>query len=381
MLPITNLPDKLLVFTPLMYDRVSKRTIQAKPYNMPTSYYRKVRRISERSGSYKTYSSDTNLSFEEDYYINQYRQIAYNKAYERLVGKLGDSSSFGATLTAERRETFGMITGLVSKALKATICAKRGDFSGVLHNLGLRPPIKRVTRTFRRKRRRAIRISSEYYKMPDGRLVLKSAASSWLLWSYGIAPLMNDIQNSTEVFLRDIPVYTTIFGSKTVHFNDLRKSEGGGTRHRNTWVGKVRVLITTEVTVSNPDLHLLNQLGLINPVQWLNEAVPFSFVIDWFSNWSSVIGSLSDFAGLTLRNQCISTTYKFTQDFTQYTLPPYVPTTQIAGRLNCENILFERRIGTIPRPSLIFRYERFEWQRALNAVSLLVGFLPSSTKK
>ena len=38
------------------------------------------------------------------------QQVA-NKAYAKLVSKIGDQSSFGATLTAERKETLGMLTG------------------------------------------------------------------------------------------------------------------------------------------------------------------------------------------------------------------------------------------------------------------------------
>lgn len=380
MLPLVYLPDVTVLATKFAYDRKTFRSKQVKPYDLPTDYRRKARFLTELSGTYAWYSADVNYNFEEDPNVNTLRQYAYNKAYERFVSKLGDNSQFGATLTAERRETLGMITKFVMQGFRAGRCAKRGDILGVLHNLGFNPPLKQVTRTYRRKRRGRIRISQEYYRMPDGKLVLKSAASSWLLWSYGISPLIDDLHNGAKSLVQEVPVSLPIRGQKTEVFDDMRVSEGGGTRHRNNWSGRVRVLISAEVSVSNPDLFLANQLGLTNPMQWLNEAIPFSFVADWCSNWSSVLMSLTDFMGVDLKKQCISTKYSINQDFTQYTLPPYVPATQVVGRLKSENILYERFQVPIQRPKLMFRYERFEVRRALNAISLLVGLLPHNRK-
>lgn len=377
-----RLPRKLLAETETFVDDQAERWANAvKPYTQPLNYERFVSRVTEKTGPYWSFGPRSILPVVKDSRLRKYYQYAYNKAYDRFVGKLGDSSSFGATLTAERRESFEMITMLATQMLRAGLCAKRGDILGVLHNLGFKPPLKQVTRTYSRKRGKRVRITEEYYRMPDGRVVIKAAGSSWLLYSYGIAPLLSDIQNATQVFVRDQPNSTVVKAGATERYNlvaTLGDTSAGNQWTRREEIGSVRVGITGSVSVVNSDVWLATQLGLTNPLQWLNEAVPFSFVIDWFSNWSSVINSLSDFGGLSITDSCNSSkgihTYSFKQKVTEYD-----KSHTLIGSLTGWHVHFQRNTG-IPAPKLVFRYERFEWQRGLNAISLLVGFLPKTQK-
>lgn len=379
-----------ITFKPNIYtDLISRyavttgRTSQTKPYAVATAYSRRVNDLLVAWGSYSTYRASFEFNIEAQAVASRARGYAYNKAYDRFVAKLGDSSSFGATLTAERQQTFSMISDLVTRALLATRAAKRRDVISMLGHLGFRPPLKRVTRIFRSKRRKkSVRVSEEYYRMPDGTMVLKSAGSAWLLWSYGISPLISDIHNATDVFIRAQPDHVVVKSGAKETFSETSENilQFDGTR--KVVNGSVRVGITSHVKVANYDLWLANQLGLINPVQFINEAIPFSFVVDWFSNWSSVINSLSAFAGLTLTNSCTSTVYKCKRQWDYYVLSqkyPYIPNNQksrtLTGVLSIDGSFFVRTLG-ISAPALVFRYERFEWRRALNAMSLLVGFLP-----
>lgn len=215
--------------------------------------------------------------------------------------------------------------------------------------------------------------------MPDGRSVIKAAGSAWLLWSYGVSPLLSDIQNATEIFIRDVPDGVPIYARATVPVKVQSQSEGGGTRQIITYDGSIKVGINAYVVCENYDLWLLNQLGLVNPLQWLNEAIPFSFVVDWASNWSSVINSLTDFVGLTFTRSSTSTKMELVDTYKNITLPPYVPVPTEHGSYTRRYDYFVRSVG-IPRPKLVFKYETFEWRRALNAISLLVGFLPNKHK-
>lgn len=56
----------------------------------------------------------------------------------------------------------------------------------------------------------------------------------------------------------------------------------------------------TRVRVTNPNLLLFNQLGLVNPAYVLWDAVPFSFVADWFLPVGRYLQSYSDWVGLHL---------------------------------------------------------------------------------
>lgn len=378
---ITYLPDVFEYLPQSRYTLIKGRTKQTPPYTRATAYSKKELFIVKRFGTrgYGTWTVDVSAYPEEQLYIDEARQYAHNKAYERFVAKLGDSSSFGATLTAERRETFGMITGFVTKAYLATRAARRGDILGVFKELSFYPPIIREKTRLKRKRKRPVYVTKEHYVMPDGRTVLKESASAWLLWSYGISPLLDDIQNATEVFIREVPQGTRVFASAKEPLKRFYTKDDMGFVTILKEAGEVRVGITSKVAVENYDLWLLNQLGLVNPLQFANEAVPFSFVIDWASNWSSVINSLSDFMGLTLSESCASTKITLNQNFAIYNTRNY-DWYGTSNGIERDCLIFNRTRG-IDRPKLMFRYERFQWQRALNAISSLVGFLPSKTKK
>lgn len=378
---ITKLPNVFEYLPQSRYTLITGRTKQTPPYVKATSYNKKELFIVKRFGTrgFGTWTVDVNASPEGQAYVGRARQFAYNKAYERFVAKLGDSSSFGATLTAERRETFGMITGFVTRAYLAARSARRGDILGVFKELSFYPPIIREKTRLKRKRKRPVYVTKERYVMPDGKTVLKETASAWLLWSYGISPLLGDIQNATEVFIRKVPDGTRIFAGAKEPLKSFYTNNDMGLVTILKEAGEVRVGITSWVKVENYDLWLLNQLGLVNPLQFANEAVPFSFVVDWASNWSSVINSLSDFMGLTLSESCTSTKTQLTQDFATYNTKNYDWYGTSNGIVR-DCLIFNRTRG-IDRPKLMFRYERFQWQRALNAISLLVGFLPAKTKK
>lgn len=358
-------------------DWKQSRYKQAKPYDLPTSYSRRVIKIKKRTGPrYAEWTADTNAHDEADWPMYDETSFAYNKAYDRFVNKVGSqAASLGALFTAERREAFNMVTDLTQRALQSGLAAKRGDYLGVLRILKMSPPTVKVTRTIpaRKRAARRKRVTQTYFKMPDKRLVAKNAGSSWLLWSYGISPLLGDIDTSTEVFIRGLPVSTFVRSRADQPFSTVYKRDNSLEYSRVSYVGFVRSRINAEVTVSNPDLWLLNQLGLINPLSWANEAVPFSFVIDWASNWSSVINSLTDFVGLTLKNSTVSYEYE-AKDVRTY-IARYVDPHETSV-LERDFYLYTRSVAPVGPPTLRFRYERFEWQRALNAISLLVGFLP-----
>jgi hypothetical protein len=54
------------------------------------------------------------------------------------------------------------------------------------------------------------------------------------------------------------------------------------------------------VSVSNPNLAIANQMGFVNPLSVAWEAVPFSFVVDWFSNVGQCLSAMTDFVGFNI---------------------------------------------------------------------------------
>lgn len=303
---------------------------------------------------------------------------ATNKARAKFVSKLGDSSSFGATATAERKETWQTVVSLIVKAGTAAKQVSRLDFLGAARTLGL-PWRERTVTVVRYRRggdavyyangkpkRRGRRYVSRQRQMNWGQgWYLKTAASGWLLWSYGVKPLTQDIYNGMDVLQRPMPE-SRVRGSG--RDRTVESIYSGGIRR--TYEFDVSVRCSADVRVKNPNLWLCNQLGLINPVQWINEAIPFSFVLDWFSNLSQVISQMTDFAGLEI-NRPLTTRLS--------TCRETMSTSDVPYNYTKEAKIF-RRVVAIPTAKLQFAYERFEWQRGLNAISLLIGFLPKGSR-
>nr|UUW21351.1 MAG: maturation protein [Sanya fiers-like virus 32] len=300
-----------------------------------------------------------------------YTSQAANRAYERFKGKLGDSSSFGATLTAELNETVGMLTGTVLRAFAAAKCIKKLDFAGAARNLGIPYRERTVTKTrvlkTKGNRRRYIVSRKRVFQLPTGREVTKTLANGWLLWSYGVKPLAQDIYNGLDVLQRPLEYKQPVSGAgRSDSYSYVYNSPSGSSYKR---LGHVQCRFGALVSCENPNLWLLDKMGLTNPVQWVLEAIPFSFVVDWFSNLSSVVGSLSGFPGMRLEDTwCVYAYHYEENDVIKYWNGTY------EARSAKSFVL--RRSTTIPSPKLEFAYERFSPQRGLNAVSLLVGFLP-----
>lgn len=290
------------------------------------------------------------------------KTAATNKARAKLVGELGDTSSLGATLTAERRETFGMLTSGVTSVLLSAKALRRGDVVKAARLLGVAPPVVRtVVKTVRRKGRRSLRKRSTVLVLPNGRQVSHSLASKWLWWSYGVAPLAGDIYNSVDVLQRPIP--------------SMRIKGSGSATDKNVvnWYGtmwhfssKAHVRMAVDVRLENPNLYLANQLGLTNPAQWALEAIMFSFVLDWFSNLSQIVNQMTDFVGLKTSDPVSS--FRTQQSFDRYGPAPGFVTSKTV-RIDLSRTL------SIPSAKLRFAYEPFSLQRGANAVSLLVSFL------
>lgn len=297
--------------------------------------------------------------------------IATNKAYAKLVSELGDTSSFGATLLAERKQTYGMLRGAVLNAYLAARAVRRGDLVKAASHLGVSPPVTRVKKIRRTRKGKGRKFTTyvEMLQLPTGRMVAKSSANKWLWYSYGVKPLMTDCYNAVDVLKRDIP-FTRVEGSGSGRARKQYDDAGWPiTMDLNIHEAKAKVKMSVNVRLKNPNLWLANQMGLVNPVQIINEGIMFSFVIDWFSNLSQIIMSMTDFVGL-------ETSDPVTSSFSRQTWKKVGknPSYGLSWSIDTFRRDFSREL-TLVMPKLRFAYERFEWQRGANAISLLVQFL------
>lgn len=294
----------------------------------------------------------------------QVRVEATNLAYSRLVSGIGDTSQIGSTMTAERKATFGTLVSAVTTMLGAAKAVKQGKLISAARILGIAPPERIVLKRVRRKRGRKFTYKpTKVLSLPNGRQIADSISNRWLWWSYGVKPLVQDSYNALDVLQRPIP-WKKIEGSAKAKVKYFDPRSFGG----YTYTVECKIKSSMNIRVRNPNLFLANQLGLTNPLQWINEGIPFSFVADWFSNLSQVISSLTDFVGLEVTDPV--TASKSTMNVVFFDKRPPSYSTEFEMRR------FSRTLSTLAPPRLKFKYERFYWQRGANAVSLLVQLLP-----
>lgn len=253
----------------VMFDKDSYWYTQPKPYRSPLWFYCDVRQVVADS-AFPSNGVDMVPAFQD--WCGTY---SYNKAYNSLKGKMGDQSTWGVNVL-ERQRTIGMIVQRVTQITKFARKLNRFDFWGAAKELGLSKPPNNVAR------RRA-----------------KSFGNAFLEYHFGWEPLVKDIGAAVDTLQHD-------FDSKRIvgtgqYAIKIPYNSGSGTGRYSQMVEFIDYCkIGAKMRVTNPDLFLANQMGFVNPLSVVWELVPFSFVVDWFVNVGQFLGSMTDFAGLSI---------------------------------------------------------------------------------
>lgn len=219
---------------------------------------------------------------------------AYNKAHSRLIDKLKTETATLGAFFAEGRSALQMVTARATQLYGAFSALKRGDFRAFTRALNVRPlPKHRRTR----------------WSKP------KDASSLWLEYWMGWAPAVGDLYNAADV-LSSMPPWGEV---------EATGVQALARRIVDTWPdpvdwiiiqehsvdAKCRVKIKCKVRVTNPNLYLANQLGLVNPASVALEVLPFSWLAGWFVNLEQLIAHLTDLAGLEITDIMVTRSVKY----------------------------------------------------------------------
>lgn len=130
---------------------------------------------------------------------------------------------------------------------------------------------------------------------------LQDMGSAWLAWHFGVEPLIKDIFAAAEILQAGpIPKHRVVGSAKGANAYNFE-----GTGYNNWTINEayqLRSRIGAFIEVTNPNLHLANSLGLLNPAAVAWELVPWSFVLDWFGSFGAWLNALSDEFGISLTN-------------------------------------------------------------------------------
>lgn len=228
---------------------------------------------------YPTFPTTTN-----DSQILRARAVAESDLRGALARKIKNKEvgALGVSI-ASSRQSVDMIKGSSSELLKF--------FNGV----------ERFYRTTKG-RKRLIRFR---------RLVSQGAqptAGAVLAGFFGWAPLFQDFASAAKTVANPWP--TSSHCSSAVGWQcrgDGKYFDGNYTNRAWSWSATGRSSYSCTVTVQNPNLWVANKLGLVNPISVAWDLVPWSFLVNMVSNMGQVAGSLTDFAGLSLSNTCLTT--------------------------------------------------------------------------
>lgn len=176
----------------------------------------------------------------------------------------------------------------------------------------------------------------------------RKASDIYLEGVFGWVPLMSDIYQAFEVLGAAHRVAPTV----------TRSRSGRSYRVDNT---SLRIGVTLDVvsvvgvrlSLDNPNVILLNNLGLLNPASIAWDRVPYSFVINWFWPIGQYLNSLTDLLGYGVHDGFVTSYSRKTAAGSYFATEVYPWTwrTRVV-----EQVYVKRSLGfpsfSMPRPSL-----------------------------
>lgn len=261
---------------PTHYTRVSTYYRQKWPYTKALYYDNDVTSVKPITGGRKTWAVQTTGACPPSRGGADLTNPT-NRALEKFKDRLGSDAAL-ATNFFEWRQSLGLIEELGLAGYRFARNLRRFDFKGAAAALGVRRPsgLKQDAKAF---------------------------GDNFLKFHFGVEPLVKDIYAAVDILQGEPPPKRVI--SSATYKSGPYLSTDGLRNYSDAYETKVR--LTADVRVVNPNLWAANQLGLVNPAEWVWEAIPFSFVLDWFVNVGSFLSSFTDYAGLQLSNQHYST--------------------------------------------------------------------------
>jgi len=262
-----------------------------------------------------------------------------NRAYDDFKGNLRAEASIGAAV-AEASKSYGMVAQRARQLFDFSKAVKSGQF------LKAAKILKQST-------------------IPKGVSAHKAFAANYLEYHYGWRPMVQDIYDACDVIQSPIKESHPTGKASTgliIYNPDPTAPAEFSSRTRGLWSGHVRTGATVRIT--NPNLWLANQLGLVNPASVAWELVPFSFVVDWFVNVEQMLSHCTDFLGVSVTNAYTTTVVK--QCANAVWGKPYYWT---SGNTMSEMT----RVGGVAVPTFASKpYKADNMRRALAQVSLLI---------
>lgn len=130
----------------------------------------------------------------------------------------------------------------------------------------------------------------------------RKASELYLEGIFGWVPLMSDIYQAFEVLGASHSVSPSRAKSR-----DSRAYRVATAGLKLTIDIDVQAHVGVRLSLDNPNVILLNNLGLLNPASIAWDAVPYSFIINWFTPIGAYLNSLTELLGYGVHDGFVTT--------------------------------------------------------------------------
>lgn len=231
-----------------------------------------------------------------DSYATEIDELSY-LALKRHFQKLSNQKVDLATELSQAMLTVNMIIDLAKRVAETLLFLKKG------------------------------RLISAFEKLfPSSR---KELANDYLVYKYGIQPLLGDIAGAAEHLADYVtkarPVKSNGHAKKTWKEIDVHEKSDHRTFDHEKEV-TIRVKYSTLFKISDDLSRQAAQLGFTNPANVVWELAPFSFVADWFLPIGDYLQGLTSLNGLVVK-ESYKTTYISISEY--FLLDYYTPSTGV----------------------------------------------------
>lgn len=276
---------------------------------------------------------------------------AANLAYEKLVSRLGEKATWANNM-AEASGSLSMISSRAGQLTRFANKLRKGDIIGAAKVLEMPEPPKRL----RGKKAKA-----------------KSFGDQFLEFHFGWEPAVQDIGAAVRTLDQADFGVLNIIGRQSEPYNYYNRYQADPWSFTENYEeGSLSVLMGARARISNPNAFLANQMGFVNPLSVAWEAVPYSFVVDWFTNVGQVIASYSDFVGVSIENSYTTTFQRGNRNRKEVSSYPPDPRWDYSKSFTSKGV-FCQRTPSISGPVLEVKpFKGFSSTRGATAIALLL---------